>query len=50
MKKITDVIVTENVSDEELVVNGEGCLDDCKRSWQSEDMGCKPNAWISTKK
>ena len=49
MKKITDVIASENEEKENYVVNGEGCLNDCKRSWQSDAMGCTPNAWFSKK-
>lgn len=49
MEKITEAIATENRSDEEYVVNGEGCQNDCHVSWQSEAMGCVPNAWWSKK-
>ncbi len=47
MEKITEAIVTEEELNEEYVVNGEGCLNDCRRSWQTESMGCVPNAWWS---
>jgi hypothetical protein len=50
MKKITDVIATENEEKENYVVNGEGCLDDCKVSWQSSAMGCGHNAWLSSER
>lgn len=48
MKKITDVIV-EAESNEEYVVHGEGCTNDCQLSWQSEAMGCKKTSWITDK-
>lgn len=41
MKKITENIITEEKAEEEYVVNGEGCLNDCpKTSWVSPDLGC----------
>lgn len=51
MKKITETIVTEKKVDEEYVVNGEGCLDDCpKTSWVNEIIGCgQPSAFLSKK-
>lgn len=49
MEKMTEVIVTEKELDEEYVVNGEGCQNDCYISWQSSQMGCVPNAWFTSK-
>ncbi len=50
MEKMTeDIVIDQNKLDEEYVVNGEGCHNDCHIAWQSEAMGCKPNAWWTTK-
>ena len=42
MKKITDQIENKTNLEEEYVVNGEGCLDDCPHhySWMWENLGC----------
>lgn len=54
MKKITDQIENKTNLDEEYVVNGEGCSDDCPYhySWTSESLGCgwRYTAFLSTER